>query len=531
MGRYGSWSQQMQQEITEAPVVLQQQESDTPEVTPRMARAIVPQALQGPVPSVCCVLGTYNRFACLQRAIGSAREAAVGVALTFVVVDGGSTDGSREWLATQPDVVLIGQRGELTGAVRAFNLGFAYAVDHKFDYVFHFNDDAEIVTPWSFAKSVELMMEDTLIGQVAFVLDLNGTSFDFEYIFNQVYGNYSLVRLAAGIAVANAQGDPFGRNWWNPIYRTYAADCEFSFWLKQLGWKLHHAKNLAVHDCKHHDALSERNGRDDPQRHDSVLFWKRWPIPEAQPQMLNATRKRDGIAVVLGSYNRKHLLEKAVQSARMAAQGVGYEIIVIDGGSTDGSREWLATQPDVVLIGQHGELTGAVRAFNLGFAYAVDEGFDYVFHFNDDAELVTENAFSKAIAILQANPKVGEVAFAFNLRGGWGFEEVNSFTYGNFGVVRVDAGKAVAEAQGDPSGRTWWNPIYRTYGADSEFGCWLWSLGWEVRTESELRVADINMQDDLRNRNNSDRSDNQKFWSRWQNWTGNLATAPKVVTE
>src|SRR6185295_19293745 len=148
--------------------------------------------------------------------------------------------------------------------------------------------------------------------------------------------------------------------------------------------------------------------------------------------------------------------------------------IVVDGGSTDGRRQWLAKQPRVVTILQEGPLTGAVKAFNLGFTYAVDEKFDYVCHLNDDARFVTPGAISAAIHLMETKPKVGEVAFEFDLRGPWGFEHVNGVPYANFGVIRMEAGLAVAKAQGDPTGRAWWNPIYRTYGADTEFGVWLW---------------------------------------------------------
>ncbi|MCK4664982.1 MAG: glycosyltransferase [Bacteroidales bacterium] len=43
------------------------------------------------------------------------------------------------------------------------------------------------------------------------------------------------------------------------------------------------------------------------------------------------------ISVVLGSYNRKPFLEKAIESVRNNNIHLPYEIIVVDGGSTDGS--------------------------------------------------------------------------------------------------------------------------------------------------------------------------------------------------
>jgi glycosyltransferase involved in cell wall biosynthesis len=59
------------------------------------------------------------------------------------------------------------------------------------------------------------------------------------------------------------------------------------------------------------------------------------------------------VSVVLGSYNRKRLLKAAIQSIRNNGISVPYEIIVVDGGSTDGSLRWLIKQKDIINIVQH----------------------------------------------------------------------------------------------------------------------------------------------------------------------------------
>jgi hypothetical protein len=196
-------------------------------------------------------------------------------------------------------------------------------------------------------------------------------------------------------------------------------------------------------------------------------------------------------------------------------------MFAIDGGSVDGSREWLAARDDVTLIRQEGPLSGAVRAFNLGFACAVDEGYDYVFHFNDDAECVSPGMLEAAARVLEADSGVGAVAFEFDLRGPYDVECVHGKVYPNFGVIRREAGMAVARAQGDPSGRAFWNPIYHTYAADSELGCWLWKLGYRVYAARGLRVHDVNEQDELRRSNQASidptatHPDSALFYRRW----------------
>lgn len=225
------------------------------------------------------------------------------------------------------------------------------------------------------------------------------------------------------------------------------------------------------------------------------------------------------VAIVFGTYNRLDMLKRAVESVRRAARGVGYyRQIIVDGGSTDGSRDWLLLQSDVVLIQQELPLTGAVQAFNLGFAYAVDEDYDYIGHLNDDAEILTESALAQSIAIMEADLQIGEVAFAYDLSrpGNFTISYVNGKPYANYGLIRREAGVAVAIEQGDPSGRAWWNPIYRTYGADTELGVNLWRLGWSVYPARDIHVRDHNAQDSLREINEASKADTKLFWSRWR---------------
>lgn len=229
------------------------------------------------------------------------------------------------------------------------------------------------------------------------------------------------------------------------------------------------------------------------------------------------------VAIVLGTYNRLALLKDAIESIRASAgrNGNVYAIIVIDGGSTDGTREWMqsSSNQDIWTIYQELPLTGAVRAFNLGFERAVNAGFDYVAHLNDDIKILTLNAIDIAIEKLNADPKLGAVAFGYDLYkpGTFLCSQYGGKTYVNFGVIRREAGMAVARAQGDPTGCAWWNPVYRTYGADTEFGCQLAVLGWEVLAMPELHVRDLNAQDDLRKLNVGDFADSRLFYERWHN--------------
>lgn len=223
------------------------------------------------------------------------------------------------------------------------------------------------------------------------------------------------------------------------------------------------------------------------------------------------------VAVVLGTYNRLEMLQNAIASIYAAAKKCPLRIVVIDGGSTDGTIDYLLKER-VQLVRQK-ELTGAVRAFNIGFGWAASVGYPFVMHMNDDAIIETPGAIDEAVDMMLADKKIGEVAFAFDLWGPHHFDHVNGVPYANFGVIRTKAGIEVAKKQGDPDGGKFWNPIYHTYAADTEFGAWLWKLGWRVHCADHLKVHDLRADDALRANNTGARSeaDSKLFWSRWGN--------------
>ena len=76
----------------------------------------------------------------------------------------------------------------------------------------------------------------------------------------------------------------------------------------------------------------------------------------------------EGVSVVLGTYNRLKFLRLTVQSIReeLREASFSHEIIVIDGGSTDGTLEWLPKQRDILTIIQHNHGTWQGRPIRGG---------------------------------------------------------------------------------------------------------------------------------------------------------------------
>ena len=209
------------------------------------------------------------------------------------------------------------------------------------------------------------------------------------------------------------------------------------------------------------------------------------------------------LSILLGTYNRKEILKRAIKSFRKASPGLIIEIIVCDGGSTDGSREWLARQSDVVLVGER-RLEGAVKAFNQAFALSRGE---FVANMNDDC-IVHGTALADGVAYLKAHEGCGQVAFSFSGAGqpkrgvneifgkdspkpvSWGT------VYANFGITHREVADKVARIQGG-----FWNPCYRTYAGDCEHSAWVWKLGYTVDKMLDCYVEDVWAEDDLRAKN------------------------------
>lgn len=133
---------------------------------------------------------------------------------------------------------------------------------------------------------------------------------------------------------------------------------------------------------------------------------------------VNSNNKQ--ISVVLGSYNRLNFLKLTIQSIRQELQALSHEIIVVDGGSDDGSLQWLVEQKDVITIVQHnrGEWEGKQIerrswGYFMNLAFKSAQG-KYVCMLSDDCLLVPGaiiNGYELFERELTAGRKIGAVAF------------------------------------------------------------------------------------------------------------------------
>lgn len=111
------------------------------------------------------------------------------------------------------------------------------------------------------------------------------------------------------------------------------------------------------------------------------------------------------LSVVIASYNTKEILGKTLTLLQKQLteqfKKDEYEIIIIDNNSTDGTKEWLHKQKEIVSI-QNRVNKGFGAANNQGIARAKGK---YVLLLNSDVHLTTPVHFVELIEFLREDPR------------------------------------------------------------------------------------------------------------------------------
>lgn len=217
------------------------------------------------------------------------------------------------------------------------------------------------------------------------------------------------------------------------------------------------------------------------------------------------------ISIVSGTWNRIGMLQGMVGSVRRDVRGMDYEIIVVDGGSTDGTLEWAREQPDIRLIEQ-GQRLGSRAAFQAGFLEARGS---YVAHLNDDVALI-DRILPVAVEQMERSPLIGQVAIPYATSSASRHcERVpmqgKHWLYANFGVTRRSVGESVG----------WLSDIYYHYGWDTHLSFAIWEAGYIVAELSGPGwIQHIEAKDDGRRLNDlggGGSVEARKFFEYWTN--------------
>jgi GT2 family glycosyltransferase len=96
---------------------------------------------------------------------------------------------------------------------------------------------------------------------------------------------------------------------------------------------------------------------------------------------MSSNDQTESICAVVVTRNRISLLQECIDAIRSQTRPVS-QILVVDNDSSDGTREWLADQPDIWSIFQ--ENLGGAGGFHRGMKEAVQAGFEAVWVMDDD---------------------------------------------------------------------------------------------------------------------------------------------------
>lgn len=148
-------------------------------------------------------------------------------------------------------------------------------------------------------------------------------------------------------------------------------------------------------------------------------------------------------SIVVATKNRAALLKDMLSSLEAATRGISYEVVAIEGGSSDGSRELLEQHPHTRAFDEKQELGPGKhswpRMYNFGFQQARGR---WVIFASDDVTFEA-NCFSNAIALLDGAPEsvAGGVFFYRNeiAETGWDRFGIDFLARGlpllNYGLV------------------------------------------------------------------------------------------------
>ncbi len=230
--------------------------------------------------------------------------------------------------------------------------------------------------------------------------------------------------------------------------------------------------------------------------------------------------KKAEISVVIGTYNRKNLLKNCINSIRANGIGVPYEIIVVDGGSNDGTGGWLVRQKDIITIIQHNryEKNGKMVMkkswgyfMNLGFKVAES---DFICMLSDDC-YVHKDSIVNGYKLFKNDEggKIGACAFPFR----------DSFSEDNFKVFKAFGEKILINhgiyRKDILNSIGWIDEVnYKFYKADSDLSLKIWEKGYSIVVSKNSLVEHLHHDLDymrLVNQVESEKSDDSIYFNHY----------------
>ncbi len=224
------------------------------------------------------------------------------------------------------------------------------------------------------------------------------------------------------------------------------------------------------------------------------------------------------LSIVIPTFNRAELLEGCLRS--LAGTAISYEVIVVDGASTDGTPAVLESNQrafgPTLRVLREAAREGFVRAANKGFAVAHGRNMMWL---NDDARPVT-GSLERAIKQLdRADASVGMVALFHRtdatrniayetVRRGVAYKlmHVRGTLYANFGIARRETFERLH----------YFDERFYLNAADPDFSLKLWQSGLRVEP-AMASLIDHDEHPDARRAADAGRGneDNIRLFTKW----------------
>lgn len=208
------------------------------------------------------------------------------------------------------------------------------------------------------------------------------------------------------------------------------------------------------------------------------------------------------ISVILGTFNRLAKLKRSLESIAKENQLLqnSVEVVVADGGSTDGTLEYLRSKPfglDLKYIAE-GSLHGVTRCYNRGFRLASRPLVTWT---SDDCRYESGSLPALVQRINAESPRT-LVGCYTNNSDGKGWVEFSAFQCCTIGGARKTLFEDV----------DFWSEDYVTYASDIEFSSKINRSGGKVVFEPKARVFhEMDSKDSLHGINNAENIASKRF--------------------
>jgi len=193
--------------------------------------------------------------------------------------------------------------------------------------------------------------------------------------------------------------------------------------------------------------------------------------------MLNT--KSSYLVILVATYNRLESLRWTIDSID-AGTRCFHEIIVIDGGSTDGTIEFLRAHSGITPVFQ-GKLIGQARACNQVWRQIESK---YTCWVNDDTELVP-GSLDLAVDVLEKHPEIGMVGLKMKDTVGRGASQAYGGAVSEYGILNCNHGVLPTSLLRSVG---YFNEDYRTYTIDPDLTASVLSAGKAVVLTKQVGV-------------------------------------------